>query len=708
MSSTSSLGSRKCEAFIMTGEMMIRTSPQRVASKARSKSASGMGGVLSVSPAHRSNSADPNSSTVDANESPRRRRKRSGTAEEGTIVTNERGGIFASRECVNSTGSNSLAANSSGTAFEDDQEDVSPSSPPPLPPHGLFGPMDNENHSNSSQSSSPSNSETVFNNVSSHQSTYVNGNVQSNRIEVQLTTGMSADEANANFATTTSPSSSPPDPSQERHIPKFIPLDEDNWVASNKFRRLPPGSIPSPTSEDTMDHQMGKTLPVGDLSLCFAEAYGDPRLGRGGVAGEITGQVEVAFRSPIKDVDRASAARLASRLFHLTGFKRSDVARHLGKSNEFSQLVTAEYLALFDFTNLTLDAALRKFLDKFCLTGESQERERVLQQFSKRYVENNPSIFKSEDACHALTCAIMLLNTDHHGQSICRKMTLNEFMENLSGMNDGGNFPRDILKPIFNSIKNEKLVWAQDQPTDDVKMGDVDGGSESFLGGIHNPNASSSVSSAAGAGAVVGSNPFLEVPDPSKALEYKKGPVMRKCCVSADGRRTPYGKRGWRMFYAALRDQVLYLHKNVNTYGKFVQTGGVGGDAQSGQNAIRIHHCLAVRAQDYTKKQNVLRLFTADWAEYLFQCSDAKEMQGWIDTLNFVAASLSAPPLPSACGSRKKFQRPLMPASITKLNLLQQLQSHASKVKEIEEELESLRKNPPGKKSQVCCDKRLQ
>ena len=53
-----------------------------------------------------------------------------------------------------------------------------------------------------------------------------------------------------------------------------------------------------------------------------------------------------------------------------------------------------------------------------------------------------------------------------------------------------------------------------------------------------------------------------------------------------------------------------------------------GGDAQSGQNAIRIHHCLAVRAQDYTKKQNVLRLFTADWAEYLFQCSDAKEMQG--------------------------------------------------------------------------------
>ena len=43
-----------------------------------------------------------------------------------------------------------------------------------------------------------------------------------------------------------------------------------------------------------MDQQMGKTLPVGDLSLCFAESYGDPRLGRG--QSDITGQVEVAFR----------------------------------------------------------------------------------------------------------------------------------------------------------------------------------------------------------------------------------------------------------------------------------------------------------------------------------------------------------------------------------------------------------------------------
>lgn len=50
--------------------------------------------------------------------------------------------------------------------------------------------------------------------------------------------------------------------------------------------------------------------------------------------------------------------------------------------------------------------------------------------------------------------------------------------------------------------------------------------------------------------------------------------------------------------------------------------------------------------------------------------SDSKELQSWIDTINFVCASFSAPPLEAAVGSQKKFQRPLLPCSHTKLNLV--------------------------------------
>lgn len=53
-----------------------------------------------------------------------------------------------------------------------------------------------------------------------------------------------------------------------------------------------------------------------------------------------------------------------------------------------------------------------------------------------------------------------------------------------------------------------------------------------------------------------------------------------------------------------------------------------------------------------------------------FYYSDSKELQSWIDTINYVAASLSAPALPNAVGSQKKFQRQLLPASYTRLNLV--------------------------------------
>lgn len=64
------------------------------------------------------------------------------------------------------------------------------------------------------------------------------------------------------------------------------------------------------------------------------------------------------------------------------------------------------------------------------------------------------------DAVHTLTCAIMLLNTDLHGQNIGRKMSCNEFIENLSELNDGDNFPREVLKQLYNAIKSFPLEWA--------------------------------------------------------------------------------------------------------------------------------------------------------------------------------------------------------------------------------------------------------
>lgn len=55
-----------------------------------------------------------------------------------------------------------------------------------------------------------------------------------------------------------------------------------------------------------------------------------------------------------------------------------------------------EYLKFFDFKGLTLDGALRKFLLQFSLSGETQERERVLAHFSHHYMICNPGSFNSD------------------------------------------------------------------------------------------------------------------------------------------------------------------------------------------------------------------------------------------------------------------------------------------------------------------------
>uniref|UniRef100_U3JR25 Uncharacterized protein n=1 Tax=Ficedula albicollis TaxID=59894 RepID=U3JR25_FICAL len=374
-----------------------------------------------------------------------------------------------------------------------------------------------------------------------------------------------------------------------------------------------------------------------------------------------------------------AARRLAKRLYHLDRFKRSDVAKHLGKNNEFSKLVAEEYLKFFDFTGMTLDSSLRSFFKAFSLIGETQERERVLIHFSSRYYQCNPNAISSQDGVHCLTCAMMLLNTDLHGHNIGKKMTCQEFVANLQGMNDGKDFPRGLLKALYNSIKNEKLEWAVDE--EEKKKSHSDGTDEK-----DNGNQTKAVSRIGNS-----NNPFLDIPHDPNAAVYKTGFLARKIHADMDGKKTPRGKRGWKTFYAVLKGTVLYLQKDEYKPEKALSEEDL-------KNAVSVHHALASKATDYEKKPNVLKLKTADWRVLLFQAQSQEEMQTWINKINCVAAVFSAPPFPAAIGSQKKFSRPLLPATTTKLSQDEQLKSHEAKLKQISTELAEHRSYPPDKK----------
>nr|XP_040129362.1 PH and SEC7 domain-containing protein 1 isoform X2 [Ictidomys tridecemlineatus] len=348
-------------------------------------------------------------------------------------------------------------------------------------------------------------------------------------------------------------------------------------------------------------------------------------------------------------------------------------------SNDFSKLVAGEYLKFFVFTGMTLDQALRVFLKELALMGETQERERVLAHFSQRYFQCNPEALSSEDGAHTLTCALMLLNTDLHGHNIGKRMTCGDFIGNLEGLNDGGDFPRELLKALYSSIKNEKLQWAIDEEELRRSLSEL---------ADPNPKVIKRVSGGSGSS----SSPFLDLtPEPGAAV-YKHGALVRKVHADPDCRKTPRGKRGWKSFHGILKGMILYLQKEEYQPGKALSEAEL-------KNAISIHHALATRASDYSKRPHVFYLRTADWRVFLFQAPSLEQMQSWITRINVVAAMFSAPPFPAAVSSHKRFSRPLLPSAATRLSQEEQMRTHEAKLKAMASELREHRATQLGKKA---------
>ena len=241
-------------------------------------------------------------------------------------------------------------------------------------------------------------------------------------------------------------------------------------------------------------------------------------------------------------------------------------------------------------------------------------------------------------------------------------MTVDEFVENLAELNDGTNFPDNLLREVYAAIKAEPIEWVQD--SDSGAESELSSGPVSGPGRPLSPQPQASLGSEVSFGQQSGGiNPFLSLPDLETSVDYKRGYVMRKSCFDSNKKKTKIGelntvieiasykiilgKRSWKMFCLSLRDLVLYCFKDE-------KSAQLTTSYESPMAAIRIHHSLASVAGDYTKKQFVFRLETCDRAEYLFQTSDMKELETWVDTINTVVSRYSSPPLPAPCSNSIK------------------------------------------------------
>ena len=79
--------------------------------------------------------------------------------------------------------------------------------------------------------------------------------------------------------------------------------------------------------------------------------------------------------------------------------------------------------------------------------------------FSERYVECNPDkVSNNPDTILILAFALAMLNTDLHNQNVKRRMTVEQFIRNLRGTDDGNDLPEDELRQMYNRIQKVNLL----------------------------------------------------------------------------------------------------------------------------------------------------------------------------------------------------------------------------------------------------------
>ncbi|KAB0392815.1 hypothetical protein E2I00_018184, partial [Balaenoptera physalus] len=435
--------------------------------------------------------------------------------------------------------------------------------------------------------------------------------------------------------------------------------EEAEAGAKQAPRREPPSPCRSEDSYGLGAAPLGSEPPLSQLvSDSDSELDSTERLALGSTDTLSNGQ----------KADLEAAQRLAKRLYRLDGFRKADVARHLGKNNDFSKLVAGEYLKFFVFTGMTLDQALRVFLKELALMGETQERERVLAHFSQRYFQCNPGALSSEDGAHTLTCALMLLNTDLHGhlgavshlgegadvttasnswRTGITRHTLSRtcwgHTHSRTGWWKRPHSGRHWCEPMLQATPKKRgplcHYWNPSSPPTTPRPLQVPQANctearltptplalyssikneklqwaideeelRRSLSELADPNPKVIKRVSGGSGS--GSSPFLDLTPEPGASVYKHGAL-----------------RGWKNFHGILKGMILYLQK----------------------------------------RPHVFYLRTADWRVFLFQAPSLEQMQSWITRINVVAAMFSAPPFPAAVSSQKKFSRPLLPSAATRL-----------------------------------------
>ncbi|KAH8738874.1 hypothetical protein FG386_000740 [Cryptosporidium ryanae] len=189
------------------------------------------------------------------------------------------------------------------------------------------------------------------------------------------------------------------------------------------------------------------------------------------------------FNSEITPIELARFFRYAPNIDYY------NLGEYLSKNRDWNNSVRSAYMSTFDFSGKSVVASLREVLGTFKLPGESQQIERIMESFSQEFFwqqkinedsnssdstinestsrvinifedgsnEQRSIVLDNNDTIFILSYSIIMLNTDLHNAQVKHKMSVDDFIKNNRGINNGLDLPREFLTSIFNEIKNNGI-----------------------------------------------------------------------------------------------------------------------------------------------------------------------------------------------------------------------------------------------------------
>lgn len=165
----------------------------------------------------------------------------------------------------------------------------------------------------------------------------------------------------------------------------------------------------------------------------------------------------------LRFIEEDSPEAIAQWLLNTDGLDLTKVGEYLGEGDDKNISVLSAFIKTFDFKKLSIVDALRNFLQSFRLPGEGQKIDRFMLKFAERYVDHNPGIFSKADTAYVLSYSLIMLNTDLHSKQVKNRMTLDEFIENNAGIDNGKDLPKELLTDLFNEIENNEIQLLSEQ-----------------------------------------------------------------------------------------------------------------------------------------------------------------------------------------------------------------------------------------------------